>query len=112
MADFVPIRKILKTSKTRKESPKLDEYTDDDSGHDFPSMGMEFLKKVNLKVAIFLFILASFIFSDIFVRSFLKTVSNSTDSLDYPNTKGTMIQLTFLVVGYIFLDILVQGRYI
>jgi len=78
-------------------------YSNDD---DFPSMGVNAVKKINFKVAIFLFLIGIFIFSDIFIENFLP--KNTIDGYS-ANTHGTMIQLTVFVISYIVLDLLVQG---
>lgn len=78
-------------------------YCNDD---DFPSMGVNIIKKINFKVAIFLFLFGIFIFSDIFIENFM---SKKTIDGYCANTHGTMIQLTIFVILYIILDLLVQG---
>ena len=81
-------------------------------GHDFPAMTLSLFGKVNIKVAVFLFILSVLIFSDIFVRNVLIGFGTAVDQVNCPTTSGTLIQITMLVIGYIILDLLVQGNYI
>ena len=81
-------------------------------GDDFPSLLIKLLGSINLKVAIFIFILGMFIFSDIFIKNILSGFPEGVSDINSPTTYGTTIQLLFLVMGYILLDLLVQGRYI
>lgn len=82
------------------------------SGDDFPSMLVKLFSRMNIKVAIFLFIFGLFIFSDVFVRTILSNFNNAVNQLEAPTTHGTILQLTFLVIGYILIDLLAQGKYI
>lgn len=92
------------------------DYNPDDSDnqddHDFPSMLMKLCCRLNIKIGIFIFILGLFIFSDVFVRNVLSQFSDAVGSLNYPTTYGTIVQLLFLVFGYLLIDLLVQGKYI
>jgi hypothetical protein len=78
-----------------------------ESNDDFPSIFTDIFKTINWKVAFFMYLLAIVIFSDVFIDIML-----TKDSIygDCPNTKGTMIQITFLIIGYIIIDLLVQGK--
>ena len=73
---------------------------------DFPSIGIDLIKKINFKIAIFLFFIGLFIFSDVFIENFLP--NNTIDGYS-ADSKGTMIQLLVLVLLYIAIDLLVQG---
>lgn len=97
-ADYITIKK------------KRSKIIDDDDGHDFPSMSMNLLQNINIKVAIFIFVFGLFLFSDIFVKTILSAFSKTVDNMDNPNTKGTIIQLLFLVIAYIIIDLLVQNK--
>lgn len=77
-----------------------------DSANDFPSMGVDLLKRINFKVGFFLMILGMFLFSDLFVETVL---SEHQRSGDMPNTIGTTIQLIIFILAYIVIDLLVQG---
>lgn len=74
---------------------------------DFPSMGVDLLKKVNFKVAFFLAIFGIFLLSDIFIEKFLP--NKYKDDTGTPNTSGTVVQLVILILFYMIIDILVQG---
>jgi hypothetical protein len=87
-----------------------DKKVDEETGDDFPSMFVDIFKKINFKIAFFLFIVGIFIFSDIFIENIIKPWSpDSVDGSDVPTSKGVFIQLIFLTLGYIGLDLLVQG---
>jgi hypothetical protein len=73
---------------------------------DFPSMGMDLLKMVNFKISIFLLIIGFFIFSDVFINNLLPTHCHE---MGCTTNKGTILQLTLLVLSYICIDLLVQG---
>jgi hypothetical protein len=97
------------------DSSTTDEYGyggEDECNDDFPSMFVKLFTHINIKVAIFIFILGLFLFSDIFTRSVLKIFNGSVNQLGTPTSHGTIIQLSFLVLGYILIDLLVQGKYI
>jgi len=73
---------------------------------DFPSMGIDLIKKTNFKVAAFLFLIGMFIFSDIFIENVLpkKFVDGHTAT-----TQGTMLQLLAMVLSYLVLDLMISG---
>jgi len=73
---------------------------------DFPSMGMDLLKKINFKIAIFIFVIGLFIFSDVFVK---KIMPANYSVLDSPTNIGTIMQMGTLTASYICIDLLVQG---
>jgi hypothetical protein len=72
------------------------------------AMFSDLFNSINYKVAIFLFILGIFIFSDLFVDGILSSFKDAVYT-DTPTTKGTAIQLMFLTIGYIVIDLLVSG---
>jgi hypothetical protein len=74
---------------------------------DFPSMGVDLIKRVNIKIAFFLLMIGLFIFSDIFIERFLP--ARYQDGTGTPNTSGTTVQLIILVLCYIVIDLLSQG---
>lgn len=73
---------------------------------DFPSIGIDLIKKINIKVSIFLFFIGLFIFSDIFIENFLP--KNTVDGY-CADSKGTTIQMLWFVFAYLLVDLLVQG---
>ena len=79
--------------------------TDSTVESDFPSMCVDLLKRVNIKIAFFLLLLGSVIFSDVFIE---QMPDKYQDGL-CPNSTGTFIQLFTLVTGYIVIDLLSQG---
>lgn len=76
---------------------------------DFISMFSDLFNGINYKVAILIFILGIIIFSDSFIECFLVGFSNSVDG-DIPTTKGTIIQLILLTLGYIIIDLMVSSE--
>lgn len=86
------------------ESTSCGGYKNSDG--DFPSMFMDLIKKINFKIAIFIYILGVFLFSDVFIN----IMPNKYSDAGCPNTPGTLIQLLLLVIGYIFIDIMVTNK--
>lgn len=80
-----------------------------DSREDFISMFYDLFNTVNYKVAILLFILGVLIFSDTFIELFLIPIEGAAIG-DETTTKGTLIQLTLMTLGYIIIDLLVAGN--
>ena len=74
---------------------------------DFMKMTGNLIGNINYKVAFLLFMIGMIIFSDIFIDGFLSHISD-TVSGECPTTKGTMLQLLFMVIAYIIVDLVVQ----
>lgn len=81
------------------------------SRDNFPSMIYDLVQNINWKTAIFIFMFGVFIFSDVFVEIFLTNIDGSVYG-DTTTTKGTMIQLMFLTIGYIIIDVLIRSDFI
>lgn len=75
---------------------------------DFVEMFFSLLKKVNIKVAVFLFFIGMIIFSDLFMNNVLTKFSDSLYG-ECTTTKGTIIQLLLFVLAYLTLDLLSAG---
>ena len=88
-----------KSSKIQKKEAKSD----------FPSMCIDLCKKINFKTAIFLFIVGTIIFSDVFIENCL-TKSEYTDGAGMPTSQGTFIQMLTLILTFLMIDLLVQGK--
>jgi hypothetical protein len=73
---------------------------------DFPSICVDLIKKTNFKVAIFLYIIGLFIFSDVFIENLLPKKYRDGNCATTP---GTMLQLLSLVICYLIIDLLVGG---
>jgi hypothetical protein len=73
---------------------------------DFPSMGADLLKMVNIKISLFLLLIGFFIFSDVFINNVLP---KDYHAMGCPTNQGTMVQLTLFVLSYICIDLLIQG---
>lgn len=95
------------TLTTDKYKPKKDKCKYDNGNSDFPSMGVELFKKINFKVALFMFLIGLVILSDMFIEKFIPI--EYQDGTNNPNTKGTFLQLLVMVISYIIVDLLVQG---
>ena len=80
---------------------------DNSRDSDFPSMGVDLLKKINFKVAFFMFLIGLFIFSDIFIEKCLP--ASYQDGSNCTNSYGTIAQMTILVLVYVVIDLLSQG---
>ncbi len=78
---------------------------------DFMKMTGNLIGNINYKVAFLLFMIGMNIFSDIFIDGFLSHISD-TVSGECPTTKGTMLQLLFMVIAYIILDLVVQYNWL
>lgn len=81
------------------------------SGDDFISMGSDLLRKVNWKIAVFIFIAGIFIFSDVFIANIL-TKCNDCENDGIASSKGTMVQLMFMSIFYILIDLMSAGKYL
>ena len=73
---------------------------------DFLSIIADLLKKSNIKIAFFLFIVGVFIFSNVFVENILPIIYTDGGSA---TSYGTLIQLLVFVLCYIVIDLLVAG---
>jgi len=76
---------------------------------DFSAMIADLAKNINWRIALFLYVAGVFIFSDVFVELVLSHFSGTVYGAD-TTTKGTMLQLLFLVLAYIIFDLLVAGN--
>jgi hypothetical protein len=76
---------------------------------DFPSMGMDLMKKINIKISLFLFLIGFFIFSDVFIN---KVLPPNYHEMGCPTNNGTIVQLLLFVFAYICIDLLAQGEII
>jgi len=92
------------------DSETLDSPKEKISNQDhFPGMAASMFSNLNIKNAIFLFLMGILIFSDVFIENVLKSFDGAVFENE-STTKGTMIQLLVLVLGYLIVDLLVQGR--
>jgi len=72
---------------------------------DFVQMGVTLLNNINFKIAFFLLLIGMIIFSDMFINGVIGKFQNTLHG-ECTTTKGTILQLTFLVLGYIIIDLL------
>ena len=78
---------------------------------DFMKISGNLLMNINYKVAFFLFIVGIIVFSDLFISNIINKFQNSADG-ECPNTKGTMIQLMFIIIAYIIIDLIVKYEFL
>lgn len=78
---------------------------------DFVEIGQGIVTCINVKVAFFLFLLCMIIFSDVFIDNVLLKIPESVES-GCTTTKGTIIQIGIVSIGYIFIDFLVQKKWL
>jgi hypothetical protein len=74
---------------------------------DFMKIFGDVLSSANWKVAGLIFMLGFLIFSDIFIDNVLIGFSDTVDGA-CTTTKGTVLQLLFLCLAYLILDLVVQ----
>lgn len=74
---------------------------------DLMAVSGNLISNINYKVAFFLFLLGMLIFSDWFIESILSKFSGTSNGLT-TTTKGTVIQLVFLVLAYVIVDLLTK----
>ncbi len=84
------------------------DFDDDSKKTDFVKAGGDLFKKLNLKVAFFLFFIGMLLFSDVFINGILTHINGTVDG-ECTTTKGTVIQLLILTVLYIVLDLCVKA---
>lgn len=88
----------------------IDCYTDGKKT-DFVSITGSLLSSINFKMGFFLFFLGMLVFSDLFINTVL---NNFTDTIhgECTTTKGSIIQLLTLTVGFLILDLMVKFQWI
>lgn len=92
-ADYEPVKKKKSKNKSKKT--------------DLMKMTGNLLSSINYKVAFLLFVVSMLIFSYSFIENVLNGFSGTVEG-DCTTTKGTMLQLLFMVIVYIILDLVVQ----
>ena len=89
------------TPKKRKKAKKTD----------FMQMSGNMLSNINIKMSFILFFLGMIIFSDLFIDGFLNKFDGAVHG-ECTTTKGTIIQLLFLVIGYIIMDLVTKYEWL
>jgi hypothetical protein len=100
--------KLSLVDTSQKNVSTVSSYLFEKERDDFPSLGIDLLKKINFKVAIFLFAISFLLNSDIFIEKVLTKFKNAVNG-DLPTSKGIVIQLVMLTIGYIIIDLFVQS---
>jgi hypothetical protein len=75
---------------------------------DFPSLGIDLFKKINFKIAIFLFVISFLVNSDIFIEKILIKFKDAVSG-ELPTSHGVIIQIMVIIISYIIIDLLVQS---
>jgi hypothetical protein len=78
---------------------------------DFSTMFMELVSNLKIKVALILFIFSLFIFSDIFIDNVLVMIKGANQD-GFVTSFGTIIQILFITIGFLLIDLLVSGKII
>jgi hypothetical protein len=117
MAESIEIKG--RNSKYEEENTEDDDRNDDNDydrtprkkrkgrNTDFLKMGGGLITSINYKVSFMLFIVSMLIFSDLFIDNVLNKF-NDTVTGECTTTKGTMLQLMFMIIAYIVLDLIVK----
>lgn len=98
---------MTRDTETFSSKKKYSSYEDVED--DFPSMTMDLIKNINWRVAMFLFVIMIFVFSDTFIETFLIGFDGSVEG-DCATTKGTTVQIILVVIAYIIIDIMVKNK--
>jgi hypothetical protein len=84
---------------------------DDPKRSDFVKISSDVISCLNIKVAFFIFLLGMILFSDVFIDNVLNKIPDTVQS-GSTTTKGTIIQIAILSTSYIFIDLLVQKKWL
>ena len=93
------------------ENKKKKIKKDKDKKDDFVQMSVCLLNNINFKVAFFLLLIGMIIFSDMFINGVIGKFQNTMHG-ECTTTKGTILQLIFLVISYIVIDLLNKSEII
>lgn len=95
-------------------SADLDGFYKDETAKksDLIEGGVNVFARLNLKIAIIIFIIGCIIFSDIFQEGILKKINSDFVEGNYVTSGGTAIQLTVLSISYLIVDLLSQYKII
>ncbi len=69
------------------------------------------LSNINYKIAFLLFAVSLFLFSDVFIDFAIRPIGGTVES-ECTTTKGTLIQLIFMVIAYIVIDLAVKYEFL
>lgn len=96
----------------QKNSPvdTVNECEETESDDDFVSIIADVFRKINYKVAIFLFLVGIFIMSDLYEGVLRKF--NGITAEGCVTSRGSVFQLTMLVLAYIVVDLLTKYEFI
>ena len=97
-----------KNRNKKKKSKEKMESKSEKSGDDFLSMITDLVKKLPIKLAIFIFIIFIILKSDIYINNLLAKINGAVNYTNQTTTKGEIISGIFLVLGFLCLDIIIQ----
>ena len=78
---------------------------------DFVKVSGNILSNVNLKLGFFLFVISMLIFSDLFVNNVMSGIDGAVSG-EYCTSKGTIIQITILIVCFLVLDLVIKYEWL
>lgn len=74
---------------------------------DFMQLTGNLITDINYKVAFLLFVIGMIVFSDVFIDNVISKIDGTVDG-EITTSKGTILQLLFLVIGYVIADLVVK----
>jgi hypothetical protein len=96
---------------SQQQGEDIEDIVADDSKTDLVKVSGSVLSRINWKMILFLSFISMIIFSDIFIEGVLHRFEGTTIG-DCTTTKGTLIQIGTMVVGYAALDLAIQYEFI
>ena len=91
--------------------PICDDDYEDKNRTDFVKASGSIISDINYKLGFFMFIIGTFLFSDMFIENVLNSINGSVHG-ECPTTKGTMIQLLIFCILLIVLDLLIKWQFL
>lgn len=101
-------QKPKRKNKKKKSKEKMESKSSGKSGDDFLSMITDFVKKLPIKLAIFIFIIFIILKSDVYINNVLAKFNGTVNYTNQTTTKGEIISGIFLVLGFLCLDLIIQ----
>lgn len=89
-----------------------EENTPENDKNDLSIMGWNFFSSVDYKRSFVLLLWVILVMSDTFTKYFIEYFDETTDTTGVLNTKGTMIQIFIIIVGFMIIDLGVKGEII
>lgn len=83
----------------------------DETKGDFVSMAVDGATQIPFKHVLFLFLIMLFVFSDFFITNILSCLSDAV-YMGSTTTKGTLIQISIVLVFYVLIHMLINNKFI